>query len=142
MKDFIDRLRLAHGSGISLDSYIEETRATFKEALADDLNISVALAALFDFIKKTNALIDAEKISQKEAQKALVFLEELDTVLAVFPLKQESLEIPPAVQEAFDKREAARASKDWAEADKQRNFIHAQGFFIEDSPTGSRVKKQ
>jgi cysteinyl-tRNA synthetase len=142
IKDFIDRLRLAQGSGISLDPYIEETRAIFKEALADDLNISASLASLFDFIKKTNALIDAEKISQKEAQKALAFLEELDTVLAVFPLKQESLEIPPEVQEAFKKREAARASKDWAEADKQRDFIHAQGFLIEDSPTGSRVKKE
>lgn len=140
--DFIDRLRSADGLGISLDAYIEETRTAFKEALADDLNISVALASLFDFVKKTNALIDAEKISTQEAQKALTFLEELDTVLGVLPLKQESLEIPPEIQEAFEKRQAARAAKDWGEADKQRDFIQSQGFLIEDSPTGSRVKKQ
>ncbi|MCP5505786.1 MAG: cysteine--tRNA ligase [Chlamydiales bacterium] len=141
-RDFIDRLHTASGSGTSLSSSIEETRTAFKEALADDLNISVALAALFDFVKKTNALIDGEKISQEEAQKALAFLEELNTVLGVLPLKQESLEIPQEIQEAFEKRQAARAAKDWGEADKQRDFIHAQGFLIEDSPTGSRVKKQ
>lgn len=142
IKDFIDRLQAANGSGISLSSYINETRTAFKEALSDDLNISVALAALFDFIKKTNALIDAQKISSEEAQSALAFLDELDHVLGVLPLKQESLEIPQEIQEAFEKRQAARASKDWAEADKQRDFIHAQGYLIEDSPTGSRVKKQ
>lgn len=140
-RDFIDRLRVAEGSGVSLNATLEETRAAFKGALADDLNISVALAALFDFIKKTNTLIDGQKISKEEAEKALSFLEEIDTVLGVLPLKQPSLEISPKIQEAFEKREAARAAKDWGEADKQRDFIHAQGYLIEDSPTGSRVKK-
>lgn len=140
--DFFDRLRSADGSEISLDAYIEETNAAFKEALADDLNISVALAALFDFVKKTNALIDGQKISKEEAEKALTFFEELDTVLGVLPLKQESLEIPSEIQEAFEKRQAARAAKDWGEADKQRDFIQSQGYLIEDSPTASHVKKQ
>lgn len=140
--DFIHRLRnVQEGSKASLDPIIDQCRSSFKEALGDDLNISVALAALFEMIKQTNALIDAEKVSKLEAEKILTFLEELNTVLAIFPLHEKEAVIPPEIQKAFEKREAARASKDWAEADKQRDFIQSHGFLIEDSPTGSRVKK-
>lgn len=141
LRDFIERLREANGAGESLTPSIDETRASFKQALSDDLNISVALAALFDFVKKINALIDDNKVSPEEGENVLAFLEELDTVLGVLPLQKETLEIPPEIQKAFEKRQAARAAKDWAEADKQRDFIHAQGFVIEDSPSGSRVRK-
>ncbi|MDN3509249.1 MAG: cysteine--tRNA ligase [Candidatus Neptunochlamydia sp.] len=141
--DFVHRLRNVQGNGaVSLDLIIEQCRTSFKAALGDDLNISVALASLFEMIKQVNALIDEEKVSKSEAEKVLAFLEELSTVLAVLPLQEKEVEIPPEIQEAFEKRQATRASKDWAEADKQRVFIQSQGFIIEDSPSGSRVKKQ
>lgn len=141
--DFIHRLRNAcDSSGAALEPLIDETRKAFKEALGDDLNISVALASLFEMLKKVNALIDAHKVTKSEAEKVLAFLEELNTVLAVLPLAKENLEVPFAIQEAFERREAARASKNWDEADKQRDFIQSQGYLIEDSSTGSRVKKQ
>ena len=45
------------------------------------------------------------------------------------------------MQEAFEKRQEARTKKDWAEADKQRDYIQSKGYIIEDSPSGTRVKK-
>ncbi|QVL58267.1 MAG: cysteine--tRNA ligase [Simkaniaceae bacterium] len=141
--DFIYRLRTHVGdSSESLNLIIDRCRTSFKEALGDDLNISVALASLFDLLKQINALMDDNKVSKSEAEKVLTFLKELNTVLAVLPLEQGNLDIPIEIQEAFEKRQAARASKDWAEADKQRDYIHTHGYLIEDSPTGSRVKKQ
>ena len=141
--DFIHRLHhVAEVVGKPLDRIIDQCRSSFKGALGDDLNISVALATLFDLIKQINALIDDNKVSKSEAEKVFSFLKEVNTVLAVLPLKEEGLDIPEEIQDAFEKREVARASKDWAEADKQRDFIQARGFFIEDSPTSSRVKKQ
>jgi cysteinyl-tRNA synthetase len=142
LREFIRRLRGANAStGDSTKALIEKTRQTFNEALSDDLNISAALAALFDMIKPINTLIDASKITSDEAQDVLSFLEELDAVLGVLPLEEETLSIPIGVQEAFEKRQAARAGKDWLEADKQRDYIHSQGYQIEDSPEGSRVIK-
>ena len=120
---------------------IEKARKTFNEALSDDLNISPALAALFDMIKPINTLIDASKVTSTEAQDVLAFLEELDAALGVLPLEEETLSIPADVQEAFEKRQEARASKDWSEADKQRDYIQSQGYQIEDRPEGSRVIK-
>ncbi|MDJ0652097.1 MAG: cysteine--tRNA ligase [Simkaniaceae bacterium] len=140
---FVHRLRIVQCiEGPPLDDQIERCRTSFKRALGDDLNISEALASLFELIKQVNALIDEEKVSKSEAEKVLGFLEGLNTVLAVLPLQEKVVDIPPEIQEAFEKRQAARASKDWAEADKQRDFIQSQGFTLEDSFSGSRIKKR
>lgn len=142
-RDFIARLRSSAGTiPHSLSPLIEKTRAAFKEALADDLNISVALASLFDMLKETNTLIDQQKVSQAEAKSMLTFLEEINRVLAVLPLQEETLAIPTDVQEAFQRRQAARAAKNWAESDKERDYIYTQGYIIEDGPTGARIKKK
>ncbi|MBF5059174.1 cysteine--tRNA ligase [Candidatus Neptunochlamydia vexilliferae] len=139
ISDFVHRLRSA-AAPTGAAAPIDDARTAFKGALGDDLNISVALAALFDFMKKVNTLIDAGQLTANEATRVLDFLQELNTVLAVLPLEEKELEIPAAITAAFEKRQAARAAKDWAEADKQRDYIHEQGYLIEDSPTGSRVK--
>ena len=142
LREFIRRLRGANAAtGDSTKVLIEKARKTFNEALSDDLNISPALASLFDMIKPINTLIDASKVTSTEAQDVLTFLEELDAALGVLPLEEETLSIPADVQEAFEKRQEARASKDWSEADKQRDYIQSQGYQIEDSPEGSRVIK-
>jgi len=142
LREFIRRLRGANApTGDSTKVLIEKARKTFNEALSDDLNISPALAALFDMLKPINTLIDASKVTSSEAQDVLTFLEELDATLGVLPLEEETLSIPADIREAFEKRQAARASKDWSEADKQRDYIHSRGYQIEDSPEGSRVIK-
>ena len=142
LREFIRRLRGAKApTGDSTKVLIEKARQTFNEALSDDLNISAALAALFDMIKPINTLIDASKVTSDGAQDVLTFLEEIDAALGVLPLEEETLSIPTDVQDAFEKRQAARAGKDWSEADKQRDYIHSQGYQIEDSPEGSRVIK-
>ncbi|MCB1076135.1 MAG: cysteine--tRNA ligase, partial [Simkania sp.] len=65
----------------------------------------------------------------------------IDHVLGVIPLKEREEEIPKDIQEAFTRRQEARAKKNWADADKERDYIQSKGYLIEDSPTGSRVKK-
>ncbi|NGX51621.1 MAG: Cysteine--tRNA ligase, partial [Chlamydiae bacterium] len=61
-------------------------------------------------------------------------------VLGLLPFHITSQEIPPDIEAALQKRQAARQSRDWAEADKQRDYIQSKGYLIEDSPTGSKIK--
>lgn len=140
LEDFVHRLRQVQ-SGKGLSSQIEETKACFKTALADDLNISVALAALFDFVRHVNGEIDRQELSQEGASQVLAFLKNIDHVLGVIPLEEREAEVPVDIQEAFTRRQEARAQKNWADADKERDYIQSKGYIIEDSPTGSRVKK-
>lgn len=112
----------------------------FTAALADDLNISVALSCLFDMIREINSLCDQGKVGQKEGQKLLEKLHHLDTVLGILSLEEEE-EIPAPLLEALEKRVQARLDKNWKLADEYRDWILNQGYKIEDSPKGARLKK-
>lgn len=141
--DFVDRLQgieEEQGSGL-VEPIIQKTEQGFKEALADDLNVSVALACLFEAIRHINVLCDQKKVGKEEAGFILAMLQSFDTVLAVLPLQKEE-KIPLALQEALQNRQKARQEKNWALADQYRDFILSQGYRIEDSPTGARLKKQ
>ncbi len=115
--------------------------SAFRAGLEDDLNISAALAALFDFIRDVNRLMDEQKLAGAAATKALSLLERMDTVLAVFTPDQDD-EVPQAILALADERQAARKAKDFARADQIRHELDAQGWAIEDTPKGPRVKKK
>jgi len=120
---------------------LQQTMEKFVLNLADDLNISPALAALFDMVREINSLCDMGKVSIHEAEETLDFLAKIDEVLGVLPLKPEEEVVPAELLDALQKRELARSEKNWQLADECRNFIQARGYLIEDTPTGVRLKK-
>lgn len=139
--DFIARLQAAgegkdHGRAEEL---LQEAHKKFAASLADDLNISPALAALFDLIRSINTLIDEKKISKREAEKILKFLHTIDSVLGFVFAEEE--EIPLELQEMLIKRNEARAEKNWPLADECRQLILERGYVIDDTPSGARLKK-
>jgi cysteinyl-tRNA synthetase len=122
---------------------LTRTMQEFTFNLADDLNISPALAALFDMVREVNGLCDLGKIGISEAEDVLDFLRKIDQVLGVLPLHPEEEEpIPPELEAALKQRETARAEKNWKIADECRDLIHSRGYFIEDTPHGARLKKR
>ncbi len=121
---------------------LEKTMDEFTLHLADDLNISPALAAIFEMVREVNSLCDQGKIGISEAEDVLDFLYKIDQVLGVLPLQQEEEAIPPELEVALKKREEARAQKNWKMADECRDLIHSKGYMIEDTPQGARLKKR
>lgn len=140
---FIQRLYDVEGvqSGGRVESLIEDAQKTFAQFLADDLNISAALATLFDFVREVNALCDASQISRAEAQLVGEFMKKIDSVLGVLSFQKGGEEIPDDLQEAFERRLKARQEKNWKLADELRDFIHQRGYMLEDTPHGARLKK-
>jgi cysteinyl-tRNA synthetase len=144
LSDFILRLQQID----SLEKFgfaalvIKRSFNDFTAALADDLNISPALASLFDLVREINILCDDQKIGKEEAREVLHLLKEYDRILGVLPLEKEEERIPDELTQALEKREAARNMKKWKEADHWRDFISLQGFSIEDTPSGARLKKR
>ena len=142
LDDFVGRLQdvIPSEAEGDVNALVETTREKIKQSLADDLNISPALAALFDLVRHANQMIDEKAIGKKGKETLLSFLQEIDKVFAIFNWKQE-LDIPKQVQEAFDKRLVARKEKNWAEADRLRAVITESGFQIEDTTQGPKLKK-
>lgn len=143
LNSFIQRLHeVAPGpAGGAVHAVLEQTLISFSEALADDLNISVALAAIFDMVREVNVLNDAKKLNRDEALEVMALLKRFDTVLGVLNFEVEAEEIPKELQKALLDRNQARKDKNWALADQLRVHIASQGYVIEDTVGGARLKK-
>ena len=123
-----------------LEAELAAARTRFEQALDDDLNISAALAALFDLVRGLNRRIADRSISSADAARALSFLREIDTVLAILPDPDDGL--PAGAQELLDARAAARAARDFAASDRLRDALAALGVAVEDTRDGQRWRRQ
>lgn len=133
-------MRRSH-SNTSIDLILSNASVVFTEAIADDLNISAALAALFDLIRELNIVMDADQIGLADAEKALKLFEQWDLVLGVLPLHTQEA-IPLELHQFLEKREDARKTKNYKLSDQMRDEILSRGYLIEDTPAGARLKRK
>jgi len=143
LANVLRRLQDANGKGSPRDveDLICTVQKCFCEAMNDDLNISVALASLFDFVRGINNLLDSNVISKAEAQQLSAVIEGFDKVLAIIPKSKEEA-LPKEVEELIKKREDARKAKDWKTADQIRQQLKDMGITIEDTAQGVRWKRE
>ncbi|MEY2426967.1 MAG: cysteinyl-tRNA synthetase [Actinomycetota bacterium] len=110
----------------------------FVALMDDDLNTPSATAAIFDLVRDANKAADAGDAAAAEALAATVF--ELTDALGL-PLRTDAAEVDDATAALIAARNAARAGKDWAEADRLRDELVSMGWTVEDGATGTTVHK-
>jgi cysteinyl-tRNA synthetase len=110
----------------------------FGSALDDDLNISAALAAVFDVVRETNRRIDVGEVTSEAAKGLIEWLQGVQSVLAMEP---EDEEIPQEVLALVERRAQARAAKDWKLSDSLRDQIQALGWTVKDSKDGQKLTR-
>ncbi len=143
IKAFLSELKnypFKEGENKDVSKIIEKARKSFVDGLSDDLNISVALRALFDLIREGNTLIAKEKIYSQDAEKLWKSIRSLDTILAVLPEEKAEL-LPADIMKKVDEREKARKEKKYELADRIRDELLAQGIVLEDTKRGVRWKR-
>jgi cysteinyl-tRNA synthetase len=123
-----------------LPAVLDGARAAFGAALDDDLNVSPALAAVFDLVRDLNRRIHARTLSTADAARATATLRELDGVLGLGPDEAETT-LDADLQALLDARVTARAERDWAASDRLRDELAAAGVVVEDSPDGQRWRR-
>lgn len=143
LNDFVHRMQEVRNKTASGEAKppLEKAWRRFAESLADDLNISSALAALFELIREINILCDAGKIGEEDACQVLELLRKFDAVLGVMDFARDNEAIPEEMHSALQQRIQARKDKNWALADSLRDMIASRGYAIEDTPAGARLKK-
>ncbi len=127
---------------VDLPAVFDSARARFEAALDDDLNVSAALAALFDLVRELNRRIADRSLSNGDAGRALGLLRELDAVLGVLPDSADGTsDLPAGAAELLEARIAARAGRDWAASDRIRDELLALGVAVEDTRDGQRWRR-
>lgn len=140
LNDFVLRLKEAHGSKNNAEVHdaIQKARLQFEQSLDDDLEMSPALAAIFDLMNMINRHLDSHTLSKQDAEAVTKFMEDVNTVLGVL-VKEEKL--APELQKLVDEREKARQIKNWARTDEIRDELKNKGIAVEDTPHGQRWKR-
>jgi cysteinyl-tRNA synthetase len=111
----------------------------FFEALDDDLNISGALAVLFETLRESNRRMDEGMLTPAQAKGILLWLSRVDGVLALEPDVASAL--PSEVEGLVTARAAARTAKEWKKSDELRDQIAALGWTVKDTKDGQKVSK-
>jgi cysteinyl-tRNA synthetase len=118
-----------------LPTLLDDARRAFSAGLDDDLNVSAALAAVFDLVRELNRRVDARSLSSADARRALAAIHDLDDVLDVIDLPER---LPSGAEQVLEQRRLARAARDWATADRLRDELHELGVLVEDTRDGQR----
>jgi cysteinyl-tRNA synthetase len=146
LRNFVRRLLEVDGKGCGAEitHLMTDVQKRFEDAMDDDLNVSVALAALFAFVRDVNKLMDDNRLSRQEAEEVYSLMMKFDKVLGVIGEVKAEEKLPPEAEELIRKREEARKAKDWATADKIREQLRAMGIIIEDTSQGVkwRIEKR
>jgi len=140
LRNFAYRLVDADGKGCGerASLLIDRVQEDFGNAMDDDLNISLALAALFDFVRETNNLLDDNLLSKKEAKEIYSLMMRFDKVLGVIGEVRKKDKLPKTAETLIMKREEARKAKDWKTADQIRKQLKDMGVIVEDTATGQK----
>jgi cysteinyl-tRNA synthetase len=106
-------------------------RERFFDALADDFNTPMALAAAFEWVREANR--SEEVVGDADLR------EMLDVLGLANLLDVEVSEAPTDVLELRDSRERARGAREWDEADRLREQMRQLGWEVRDGPDGPEL---
>jgi cysteinyl-tRNA synthetase len=135
--------RFASSDGAAALDRTAKARAEFDSSLDDDLNTAQALAAVFEYVRETNTMMDAGQFPASAASGALDLLARFDSVFDVLEPSQKPGALSDEQVEALvAERTRAKKSRDFAAADRIRQELLDQGVVIEDTKDGVRWKRK
>ena len=137
--EWLRRLRDIAGNAEPDAGFAAAKSDSFFNALDEDLNISAALAEVFDQIRSTNRSIDSAELTPSQAAALLDWWDRINQVLQ---LQEEAEPIPPNVTRLLQRRAAARADKNWSESDSLRTQIEELGWLVKDTKDGQKLTKR
>ena len=113
----------------------------FITAMDDDLNTADAITAIFELVKDINTTVITDAPNKELVELATTLFDELTGVLGlVYNRKTESLD--DEIEKMIEARTQARKDRNWAEADRIRDELKAQGIVLEDTPQGVKWHRE
>jgi cysteinyl-tRNA synthetase len=144
LRDFRARVNEAKtepGVNEELSETTREALQEFEAGMDDNLNTSVALAALHNLTREVNTALARKRVREDNKRELLETLTKIDSVLNILgEQRQEMLE--SEIQALIDERQEARRRRDFARGDEIRDELAARGIVLEDTKDGVRWKRK
>ena len=119
---------------VSFDAY----RQRFIAAMDDDLNTADALAAIFELVRDINSAVKDTDCTKAFVQACRDRMMELCGVLGLVD-HLEKKSIDEEVEELIEQRKAAKKAKNFAEADRIRDYLLSEkGIVLKDTRQGTQ----
>ena len=126
----------------NLLAQLKQYEARFIEAMDDDFNTADGISIIFELVREVNTQTAAEKSpSRLFAAACLAEITKLADVLGLLYAKTGADSLDEQVEALIAARQAARAEKNWSEADRIRDTLQEMGIVLEDTPQGIKWKK-
>jgi cysteinyl-tRNA synthetase len=147
-------------AGVSSSNWSPPVMGDFLSALDDDLNISEALAVLFEQIRESNRILDSGQVTPLLAKAWLDWWERINSILdlgrgvearidATLTLRGElgtvhvrGGPLPSDIAELIEQRAQARLAKDFRKSDELREQLLALGWEARDTKDGQKIARR
>ncbi len=139
LDECLGKLREAAGSVTApADPVLMEQFSTMMD---EDLNVSAAWGAIFEWVREEQPPAGCGPVRNETAEAAagLAAWNSMDLVLGITKLEESAA--PAALQKLLEQRDAARKARDFQRAASRRGEFKAQGWAIEDTAKGARLKR-
>ena len=128
------------GEDAGVAAKIAEFKAAFTAAMDDDINVQNGIAVVYELAKYANVYAQQPTVVKGAVESLQTLLQDL---VAVFGIKLAVATIADEEIEALiEQRNQARQAKDFALSDQIRDDLKAQGIILEDTPQGTRYRKE
>jgi cysteinyl-tRNA synthetase len=144
LRDFRKRLneaKLEGGSNETMQKTVADALNDFEAAMDDNLNTSVALAALHNLVREINTALADETLRESDRNEVLQTIEKIDSVLNIFGEEKAEM-LDAEIESLIEKRQEARRNRDFARSDEIRDLLAEKGIILEDTKDGVRWKRK
>jgi cysteinyl-tRNA synthetase len=144
LRDFRSRLnesKVEPGKSEPLSEATQRALSEFEAGMDDDLNTSVALAAIHNLTREVNTALARKQVREENKRELQELIARFDTVLNVFGNEQREM-LDEQVQALINERQEARRRRDFARADELRDELADRGIVLEDTKDGVRWKRK
>lgn len=130
------------GGDADVDAKLAEFKQRFTDAMDDDINVQNGIAVVYELVKYANVYAQKDQVN---ADALADLRSTLATLMSIFGVKLTASDNQiddDQIKQLIEERNEARKNKDFARSDQIRDDLKKQGIILEDTPQGTRYKKE
>ena len=119
---------------------VKELTDDFNQAMDDDFNAQNGIAVVYELTKVLNVYSERETVKRNSLDLLKARFIEL---VSIFGIKLEETKLEDeTIKQLITQRDQARENKDFQRSDEIRDQLKDQGIILEDTPQGTRWKRE